>query len=75
MIYINFNPKKWIKKGLAPSKNPSEWRICYFASLKIKIFYLKQGLKYRYLYKLICMSIIQLTDSNIRKEEEIRGEG
>jgi hypothetical protein len=22
-IYINFDPK-WIKKGLAPSKNPSE---------------------------------------------------
>ncbi len=31
----NFDPK-WVKKGLAPSKNPLEWPICVLPALKKK---------------------------------------
>jgi hypothetical protein len=62
-----------------PLKKPLRMTNMLFCQLKNKNLFPQTGifqeLKYRYLYKLICMSVIQLTDSNIRKEEEIRSEG
>jgi hypothetical protein len=60
------------KKAWPPQKNPQNDEYV-FCQLKNKNLFpqtgLFQELKYRYLYKLISMSVIQLTDSNIRKEE------
>jgi hypothetical protein len=60
------------KKAWPPQKTPQNDEYV-FCQLKNKNLFPQTGifqeLKYRYLYKLICMSVIQLTDSNIRKEE------
>jgi hypothetical protein len=67
------------QKRFGPLKEPLRMANMLFCQLKNKNLFpqtvIFQKLKYRYLYKLICMSVIQLTDLNIRKEEEIRREG
>jgi hypothetical protein len=47
-IYITVDPK-WIKKGVAPSKNPSEWRTYHntTSSLKYKKRRIRRGKKSR----------------------------
>jgi hypothetical protein len=61
------------QKRLGPLKKPLRMTNMCFASLKLKSLSSNRdfsGIKIyrRYLYKLICMSVIHLTDSNIRKE-------
>jgi hypothetical protein len=67
------------QKRFGPLKKNLRMTNMLFCQLKNKNLFPQTGvfqeLKYRYLYKLICMSVIQLTGSNIRKEEEIRREG
>jgi hypothetical protein len=71
--------KKLNQKRFGPRKKTLRMTNLLFCQLKNKNLFPQTGifqeLKYRYLYKLICMSVIQLTDSSIRKEEEIRREG
>jgi hypothetical protein len=61
------------QKRLGPLKKNPQNDEYVFCQLKNKNLFPQTGifqeLIYRYLYKLICMSVIQLTDSNIRKEE------
>ncbi len=72
----NFDPK-WIKKGLAPSKNPAEWPtyMC-FASIKIKPFFLKQYLifyKFNIYIFIINMHVCNTTNSSLKyKKKRIR---
>jgi hypothetical protein len=66
------------QKRLGPLKKLLRMTNMFFASLKIKIFFPQTGifqeLKYRYFYKLICMSVIQLTDKKrrIRRDKKRR---
>jgi len=78
-VYTLILTQKMDQKRFGPLKKTLRMTNMLFCQLKNKNLFPQTGifqeLKYRYLYKLICMSVIQLTDSNIRKEEEIRREG